>query len=46
MTFPQVSPKNKDAVVAVLQPLHYIERINAAGTHGADDADARGVLEA
>jgi len=46
MAFAQMSAKDKDPVVAVLECLHHIKGVNPAGTHGSDDADGGGVLKA
>jgi len=46
MAFPQVSAKDKDPIVAVLETLHHIKGVNSAGTHGSDDPDGGRVLKA
>jgi hypothetical protein len=46
MTFAQMSAKDKDPVVAVLECLYHIKRVNTAGTHGSDDANGGRILKA
>jgi len=41
-----MSAKDKDPVIAVLECLHHIKGVNAAGTHGSDNPNGGWILKA